>query len=793
MMEIKNKTIFQILTLSLLIGLLPSIVFSQQWGVVEKSNQTKLIGNQYYYLHTIARGNTLYSIAKIYEVSVDDIRAANPELNQELKLSQVILIPIIDEVKTAENNTFSYDNYFYHVVKQGETLNSISKIYSVNVADIVNANNLQRSNISTGFYLKIPEVEIKNNDFAQKIEKQNTRETQSKYFEHIVQQKETLFSIAKRYGIGLETLKYINNFSVSSIYPGQKILIPNVLKDWQSKESKNYIIHKVQAKESLYGIARKYGVTIDQIVTLNPDLNGYLSIGQELKISRQSNEKGYIEHRVTNRKQKLTDIAFEYDVSLRNLKELNPGAPSKIKKGETVYIPVDFTDKPQEISVVDLPKEEEEEQIRIEPKYYTQNQHHVFDVALMLPLYLTEVDSMLSLQDQELAANKQNLKAFRFLEFYEGAQIAVDSLRALGMQVNFHVYDVTDNEMETAVMLQDRSLSKMDLIISLLFSRSFALVSDFSRKNHIPLVNALSKRGQIVYENPYVFKISPKQEALYNRIANFVGDKMSHYNTIIVRNNPYQLSSEYNLISYLLRDKVSPLAPLSHASVLQKINDYMEGRQETFFDTLRLELNKQNLAFELDDIMNRPFDTTWVNNSIKTVIYSNDSLGGIMRNASLFRDNLIIALGSDEVFSVELFTKLNFVRDSLNIDVIGLPDWHNFMKLDVDYSQPFSLRVVSEDFVDYNTADVNRFIYKFQRDFHKIPEMDNYSFLGYDATFYFLQALFRYGDDMLENISDFQIPLLQNQLKFEKQNVGGYENTYWNLYRQEGYQYKLEE
>lgn len=790
MMEIKIKSVFHVLTLSLLFGLLPSIVFGQQWGLVEKSNQTKQIGNQFYYLHTIAKGNTLYSLAKTYEVSIDDIRAANPELNKELKLGEVILIPVIDKVNTAKNNTLSYDNFFYHVVKQGETLNSISKIYGVNVADIVNANNLQQSNISTGFYLKIPEIDIKNNDFAQKTEPQDKKDTQSKYFEHIVQPKETLYSIAKRYGIGLETLKYINNFSGSSIYPGQKVLIPSVLKDWQSKESKNYIIHKVQAKEGLYGIARKYGVTIDQIFTLNPGINENLSIGQELKISRQSNEKGYIEHRVTDRKEKLADIADEYDVSLRNLKELNPDAPSKIRRGETVYIPVDFTDKPQEIIVVDLPKEEEN--IPIEPKHYTQNKRHVFDVALMLPLYLTEVDSMLSLQPQELAANKQNMNAFRFLEFYEGAQIAVDSLRALGMQVNFHVYDVTDNDKETALMLQDRALSKMDLIISLLFSRSFTLVSNFSRKNHIPLVNALSKRGQIVYENPYVFKISPKPEAMYNSIANFVGNKMSDYNIIIVRNNPYQLSNEYNLISSLLRDKVSPKAPLPNALVLQKINRYMEGKKETFLGTLKRELVKNDFSIGLDDIMNRPFDTTWVNNPIKTVVYSKDSLGGIMRNASLFRNNLIIALGSEEVFSIELFTKLNFVRDSLNIDVIGLPDWHNFMKLDVDYSQPFSLRVLSEDFVDYNSADVNRFIYKFQRAYHKVPEIDNYSFLGYDATFYFLHALFRYGDDMLQNISDFQIPLLQNQLKFEKQHVGGFENTYWNLYRQEDYQYKLE-
>lgn len=789
-MKIKNKLVCRFLTLVLLFGLLPSISYGQQWGTVEKSNEIKQIGNQLYYVHTVTKGNTLYSLAKAYEISVDEIKTANPDLTSELKEGKVILIPKVKESKSTEKIDISYEDYFYHVVKKGETLNSIAKIYDVKVEDIAKANNLQQSSIiSTGLYLKIPEIVIQSVTVPQKVLTQQTTQNKSKYFEHIVQPKETLFSIAKRYGIGLETLKYINNFSGSSIYPGQKVLIPSVLKDWQSKESSNFIIHKVQPKEGLYGIAKKYGITIDQIKALNPGISENISIGQELKISRESNEKGYIEHLVTDRKEKLTDIAEEYDVSFRDLKELNPGARSKIKRGETVYVPIDFVDKPEDVLIVDLPTEEKKPEA---PVYNKVKKRQVFEVALMLPLYLNDVDSLLDVQIQDLAANKQSIRSFRFLEFYEGAQIAVDSLRALGMQVNLHVYDVTDNEMETAVLLQDRVLLKMDLIISLLFSRSFALVSNFSKENRIPLINALSKRGQIVYENPYVFKVSPKPEALYNRVADFVGDNMSEYNIIIVRNNPYQLSTEYNLISSLLRGKIKPKVPLYNTDVLRKINKYMIGHQNSFLNILRNNLVKDDYLFKLEDMQNRPFDTIWVNNSIKTVIYSNDNLEGIMKKASLFRKNLIIAMGDDEVFAIELFTKLNFVRDSLNLDVIGLPDWKNFMNLDVGYSQPFHLRVLSENFVDYNSPDVKRFIYKFQNAFHKVPEIDTYAFLGYDATFYFMQALFHFGNRFIENIPDFQVPLLQNQMKFEKENNGGYENTYWNIYRQENYQYKLE-
>ncbi|MCD6092325.1 MAG: LysM peptidoglycan-binding domain-containing protein [Bacteroidales bacterium] len=790
MMHKNIKILLRLLVLSLFIGHFSTLVYGQQWGLVEKSTVTKQVGNQIYYLHTIEKGNTLFSLSKVYKVSVNDLKAANPGLNNELKLGAVILIPKESKAKPiASTPTINYDNYFYHVVKQGEKLSGIAKIYGVKVDDIIKINNLNKSAISIGFYLKIPDIGYET-QLPQKVQPKQSTVKKSKYFEYIVQSKETLFSIAKRYGIGVETLKYINNLSSNSIQVGQIILLPKVLKDWQSEESKNYIIHQVQAREGLFGIARKYGVTIDQIIAINTDLSAKLSIGQEIKIPRNSNVKGYIEHQVSARKEKLSDIARAYKVSVNELKDLNPGAPSKIRRGETVYIPIDFVDQSEDALTIDFP--EEEEPIKVEPEFYTQNKNHVFNVALMLPLYLNEVDSMLNIAPQELLTNRQELKAFRFLEFYEGAQLAVDSLRKLGMQLNFHVYDVTDNEMETALLLQDRAMADMDLIISLLFSRSFALVSNFSRENHIPLVNVLSKRGQIVYENPYVYKLSPNPDAKYYRIADFVGQNFSNFNTIIVRNNPYQLSNEYSLLSGLLSEKVKPKAARSNNLVLQKIDSYMEGRLPTFLDTLNREIIKNDYTFDLNDVIDHPFDTTWVNNRVKTVVYSNDSLRGIMENASLFRDNLIVALGSDEVFAVELLTRLNFVRDSISVKIIGLPDWHTFEKVDVDYSQPLSLRVTSENFVDYHSPSVLRFVNEFQKTYNKEPEIETYSFLGYDATFYFLQALFRYGNDMMENIPKFHIPLLQNQLKFEKQNRGGYENMYWNLYRQENYQNILE-
>lgn len=764
-----------------------TLIYSQQWGSVVKSQETVQVGNQTFYIHKVVKGNTIYSLLKIYNISLAELKAANPHLGDDLILGIEILIPKREIGQAAESGKTDKGNeFFYHVVKQNETIGSIAKIYGVNTEDIVKMNNLQSMQISNGTYLKIPEIEIR-----QKINQTKTASKENQYQQHLVKPKETLFSIAKHYGLGIETLKSLNNISSNIIHPGDIILIPKANNNQTDNQKRAYIYHIVKPKEGLYAIARNYGISIQQIKQNNPGLDEYLAIGQEIKIPRQPNTKGYIEHQAINRKEKIEDIARDYEVSVNQLNALNPEIPDKIKKGEIIYIPLDFIESKQNGNAINQIKTEDNN--LTETFFLEANKNKVFNVALMLPLYLSDVDSLLQIDLQKLSSRKQEIRSFRFIEFLEGARLAVDSLTKSGMNVNFKVYDVQENERITAQMLQNSDLRKADLIISLLFSRSFTQVSDFSKENRIPLVNVVSKRRQIIFENPYVFKISPNSEALFERAADFIVENMSDYNTIIVRNNPYQLSNEYNILLGHLRNKLNTKASLTNAIILNRINQYLlDGKKQSFMDSIYTELSTSGYSLNLKNLDENRFNTLKLNNSIKTVIYSSDSIRGVMRNASLLRNNLIIAMGNDEVFAIELFTKLNFVGKSTNYKVIGLPDWNNFNNLDIDYTQPFSLRMASDVFVDYTNSDVQLFVKKFYSAYNKVPDPDTYAFLGYDATFYFLEALYRLGRNWTDKIESFRLPLLQNQLHFEKQDQGGFENTYWNIYRQENYSNVLE-
>jgi LysM repeat protein len=115
--------------------------------------------------HKVKQGENLSKIAQIYDVSLNDIYSANPELGEYIYIDQIILIPITSEesqnqqkineetnTKSTDNETKSSMKYIHHIVKQGETLSKIANLYNVSLSDIYVAN----SNL--GEYIYIDQV-----------------------------------------------------------------------------------------------------------------------------------------------------------------------------------------------------------------------------------------------------------------------------------------------------------------------------------------------------------------------------------------------------------------------------------------------------------------------------------------------------------------------------------------------------------------------------------------------------------------------------------------------------------
>ncbi len=300
-------------------------------------------------------------IAKCSDTTVHAIRDLNPELIRSVtpldQESYVIKLPKNKKrLFSARLSTLTPEEkepWIEHQVSRGESLYSIAREYGVSRKELAVANDLSspRARLRTGTKLLIP---MNKEEFLaeKKKEEEKRGETSAKKEEikksetagvHAVQKGETLFSIAENYGVNIAKLKGLNDISNDNIKVGQKLIIPGneeqIAKN-DEKETK-YLKHRVRRGESLYGIARDYGVNISSIKSLNKLASDRLYIGQILVIETEVEKDEYaqksgktqtVSHKV-QRGETLNSIAASYGVTEDNLKKWNPNKIS----GSTVY------------------------------------------------------------------------------------------------------------------------------------------------------------------------------------------------------------------------------------------------------------------------------------------------------------------------------------------------------------------------------------------------------------------------------------------------------------------------
>src|SRR5574341_499495 len=139
-----------------------------------------------------------------------------------------------------------------HVVAWGETLSSIARAYDVSVSALMQANQLSDDRIYAGQQLVIPRAG-------------GASSAQAGGMRHVVQQGETLFGIARRYGVSVEALKAANSLTDDTLYAGLELLIPA----GGVSSGQAGAVHVVQPGETLYAIGQQYGVSVSALVAAN--------------------------------------------------------------------------------------------------------------------------------------------------------------------------------------------------------------------------------------------------------------------------------------------------------------------------------------------------------------------------------------------------------------------------------------------------------------------------------------------------------------------------------------------
>ncbi len=287
--------------------------------------------------HTVEPKETLMSIARKYKITPYKLIKYNPGVTENIHPGDVLNIPVDESPLPDTTATGRrYAGFKYHTVKENETVFSISKQYNTTIEDIIKVNHIEANNIKLGqiiiipilpdphteidttrytFYtvqpkegkwrvaykhgISIAELERLNPQIAGRPLKVNeelivpknkatvARRDDDRFIYHEVKPLETLFGLSKKYDIPQDELIRNNPELADGLKAGQIIRIPKVKKE-TSKEGGNgrFIYYEVKPKETIYGITKKFNVSTADLVKYNPELADGLKAGQVLRIPR---------------------------------------------------------------------------------------------------------------------------------------------------------------------------------------------------------------------------------------------------------------------------------------------------------------------------------------------------------------------------------------------------------------------------------------------------------------------------------------------------------------------------
>ena len=205
---------------------------------VDKSPVIVFINGKKYYVHTVKSGDTLYSIAKAYEVDEDAIRDSNPGVADGLRIDQTVKIPVPESaILKAKAEKKRKKDYITHKVKAGQTLYAIARDYNISVATLREDNpSVNPQALSVGETLWIRRAAIGSSteqqaqaEIAEYTDNLNKATDDDGFDHHVVKPGETIYSLSRRYGITEAEFAQLNDVS-QGLKAGAIIRIPRAKK-----------------------------------------------------------------------------------------------------------------------------------------------------------------------------------------------------------------------------------------------------------------------------------------------------------------------------------------------------------------------------------------------------------------------------------------------------------------------------------------------------------------------------------------------------------------------------------
>ena len=439
--------------------------------------------------------------------------------------------------------TIGGNKYYYYETQSGESIYDIAARLGVTKDDIIKNNPDAADGIVPGMRLYFP-VDGK---------AAPAPATSSSKTIHVVEQGETLYGLAKRYGVTVEELIAANPGSDNGIKIGQKLNIPeaksvspsiNANQQVQDAFSRNNamqvsvpqggdpVYHKLAEGENIFTLAKQYNSSIEGIITSNPGIRPEeYNTGAPIKILPNS-ALPFIYERTAYRNYKheaqrgetYASIAAANGITEEALKAANPDL-KKVKKGKTIVLPKPYVERVTgEMATIPI------DELRA---YYEPRLNDLYDNLVRKKLESeVNIAMILPFQLHKSAPPKQ---AYLYTDFYKGFLMALDSTTTVSdKQINLKVYDTQHNLNVTDSILALPELKGMNIIIAPSEPQQLARMNAYGKANGIPVLNCFTTKNEDYLDNPYVYQVNTPTNELMHRVMTWFDEKFNGYNVIFL-------------------------------------------------------------------------------------------------------------------------------------------------------------------------------------------------------------------------------------------------------------------
>ena len=319
-------------------------------------------------------------------------------------------------------------------------------------------------------------------------------------YRYTVQKSEGLYRISKNFNVSQEELVRFNpKLQTEGLKLGQEILVP-IKEEQPAAADSSMVKHVIEPKETLYAISKRYGVSVAELQAANPEVSKNMPIGATLLIPVRAAEGATLPVPQTQAEAPKMDA---------------PQPQSEAPKVETPKAEA-------EAPTIEAPKADEVvlPAPKLQADSLTAVQQVATDSMVEHPLLLPYDSSIISALPLRIAyllpfqveAAKRDGQMDRFIDFYEGALLAIYEAQACGQHFEIFTYDVQKSDIAIQKVLKKGEMQNLDAIIGPAYPAQVSHAALFAKQNRIPCIIPFTNKVSGLEHNPYLMQFNPSAQ-----------------------------------------------------------------------------------------------------------------------------------------------------------------------------------------------------------------------------------------------------------------------------------------